>query len=111
MKGTIKDKYGLLIKPVYVPAVTLTNFYELCRKFKFVKLTESMVYPKDVNHKIGTIPEFVQLNKILSKFEYSETSMFTNKPELDNMTTPRISLISMISFAGSGLQLVRPLPT
>eukprot|EP01082_Thalassiosira_pseudonana_P007076 g6226.t1 g6226 contig22:25213-26454(+) len=42
-----------------------------------------MVYPKDVDHKIGTIPEFVQLNKILGKFEYSETSMFTNKPELD----------------------------
>eukprot|EP01082_Thalassiosira_pseudonana_P010875 g10256.t1 g10256 contig4:1531276-1531602(+) len=42
-----------------------------------------MVYPKDVGHKIGTIPEFVQLNKILGKFEYSETSMFTNKPELD----------------------------
>jgi hypothetical protein len=42
-----------------------------------------MVYPKDVDHKIGTIPEFVQLNKILGKFEYSETLMFTNKPELD----------------------------
>ena len=83
LKGAIKDKYGLLIKPVYVPAVTQTNFYALCLKFKFVKLTEGMVYPKDVGHKIGTIPEFVQLNKILGKFEYSETSMFTNKPELD----------------------------
>jgi hypothetical protein len=37
LKGAIKDKYGLLIKPVYVPAVTQTNFYALCRKFKFVK--------------------------------------------------------------------------
>jgi hypothetical protein len=48
-----------------------------------VKMTEGMAYPMDVDHKIGTIPEFVQINKVLSKFEYSETSMFTNKPELD----------------------------